>query len=52
MLLLLTGNKEGNKETLNKPKAVKLVGAFGALFSLQRVRFITRVSLFIGGPWA
>jgi hypothetical protein len=33
-LLLLTRNKEGNKETLSKPKAERLVGAFGALFSL------------------
>jgi hypothetical protein len=52
LLLLLTRNKEGNKETLNKPKAEKLAGAFGALFSLLCVRFITRGSLFIGDPWA
>jgi hypothetical protein len=34
LLLLLSQNKKGNKETLSKPKAERLVGAFGALFSL------------------
>jgi hypothetical protein len=51
-LLLLTGNKIESKETLNKPKAEGLAGAFGALFSLQCVHFITKGSLFIGDPWA
>jgi hypothetical protein len=40
-----------NKEILSKPKTEKLAKAFGALFSLQGVRFITRGSLFIGDPW-
>jgi hypothetical protein len=52
LLLLLSRNEERKKETLSKPKAERLAGAFGALFSLLRVRFITRGSLFIGGPWA
>jgi hypothetical protein len=51
-LLLLTGNTIESKETLSKPKTDGLAGAFGALFSLQCVRFITRGSLFIGDPWA
>jgi hypothetical protein len=51
-LLLLTGNKIESKETLSKPKAERPAGAFGALFSLQCVRFITKGSLFIGDPWA
>jgi hypothetical protein len=50
--MLLTGNKKENKEILSKPKAERLPGAFGTLFSLQCVRFITRGSLFIGDPWA
>jgi hypothetical protein len=50
--LLLTGNKTESKETLSKPKADGLAGAFGALFSLQCVRFSTRGSLFIRDPWA
>jgi hypothetical protein len=42
------------KETriiLSRPKAERLADAFGTLFSLQYVRFITRGSLFIGDPW-
>jgi hypothetical protein len=45
-------NRERNKETVSKPKTERPDVAFGALFSLQCVRFITRGSLFIGGPWA
>jgi hypothetical protein len=43
--------QEGNKRTLNRPKTGETTDAFGALFSLQCVRFITRGSLFIGDPW-
>jgi hypothetical protein len=43
LLLLLSRNKEGNKETLSKPKAERLAGAFGALFSFLCVRFIKGV---------
>jgi chromosome segregation and condensation protein ScpB len=43
--------QEGNKRTLNRPKTEETTEAFGALFSLQCVRFITRGSLFIGDPW-
>jgi hypothetical protein len=39
------------KQVLSRPKTERLAVAFGALFSLQRVRFITRGSLFIGDPW-
>jgi hypothetical protein len=42
----------GHKEMLSGPKTERLAVAFGALFSLQCVCFITRGSLFIGGPWA
>jgi hypothetical protein len=35
---------------LCKPKTVELAKAFGALFSFQGIRSITRGSLFIGGP--
>jgi hypothetical protein len=51
-LLLLTGIGKENKGILSKPKAERLAGAFGTLFSLRGVRFITRGSLFIGDPWA
>jgi hypothetical protein len=44
-------NRKCNKETLGEPKTERLAVAFGALFSLQCVRFITRGSLFIGEPW-
>jgi hypothetical protein len=37
-------------EILCKPKTVELAKAFGALFSFQGIRSITRGSLFIGGP--
>jgi hypothetical protein len=40
-----------NKEILSRPKTERTAVAFGALFSLQCVRFITRGSLFIGDPW-
>jgi hypothetical protein len=40
-----------NKKILCKPKTEELAKAFGALFSLQGTRSITRGSLFIGGPW-
>jgi hypothetical protein len=40
-----------NKEILSRPKTERTAVAFGALFSLQGVRFITRGSLFIGDPW-
>jgi hypothetical protein len=40
-----------NKEILSRPKTEITVVAFGALFSLQCARFITRGSLFIGDPW-
>jgi hypothetical protein len=43
--------QEGNKGTLNRPKTEGTIEAFGALFSLLGVRFITRGSLFIGDPW-
>jgi hypothetical protein len=43
--------QEGNKGALNRPKAEETADAFGALFSLQCVRFITKGSLFIGDPW-
>jgi hypothetical protein len=43
---------KGRNRRLAKPKAERLAGAFGALFSLLHVRSITRGSLFIGGPWA
>jgi hypothetical protein len=36
--------------TLGRPKIERLAVAFGALFSLQCVRSITRGSLFIGVP--
>jgi hypothetical protein len=35
-----------------KLKTEELARAFGALFLLQVIRFITRGSLFIGDPWA
>jgi hypothetical protein len=44
-------HKENAKETLSRPKTEGTAIAFGALFSLQCVRFITRGSLFIGDPW-
>jgi hypothetical protein len=34
-----------------RPKTERLAVAFSALFSLQYIRSITRVSLFIGVPW-
>jgi hypothetical protein len=44
-------NSKGKEEILNRPKTERPADAFGALFSLQCVRFITRGSLFIGDPW-
>jgi hypothetical protein len=44
-------NRKCSKETLGEPKTEGLAEAFGALFSLQCVCFITRGSLFIGDPW-
>jgi hypothetical protein len=48
-----TLNSTGNeiRKMLSRPKTERLAEAFGALFSLQCVRFITRGSLFIGDPW-
>jgi hypothetical protein len=46
---LITRNKD--EDMLSKPKTERTVVAFGTLFSLQCVRFITRGSLFIVGPW-
>jgi hypothetical protein len=43
--------EDGTRKILCKPKTEELAKAFGALFSLQGVRFITRGSLFIGDPW-
>jgi hypothetical protein len=39
------------RQILSRPKTERPAADFGALFSLQRVRFITRGSLFIGDPW-
>jgi hypothetical protein len=55
-----TWARKGNTETYEdetqkthcKLKTEELAKAFGALFSLQGIRFITRGSLFIGDPWA
>jgi hypothetical protein len=44
-------NRKCSKGTLGEPKTERLAMAFGVLFSLQCVRFITRGSLFIGEPW-
>jgi hypothetical protein len=44
--------EDGTRKILRKPKTEELARAFGALFSLQGIRFITRGSLFIGDPWA
>jgi hypothetical protein len=52
MLLNRYFYREKEMKHLRKPKAEKPAGAFGALFSLRCVRYITRGSLFIGGPWA
>jgi hypothetical protein len=43
--------EDGTRKIICEPKTEELAKAFGALFSLQGVRFITRGSLFIGGPW-
>jgi hypothetical protein len=43
--------QNGNEEILSRPKTKRTAIAFGALFSLQCVCFITRGSLFIGDPW-
>jgi hypothetical protein len=44
--------EDETREILRRPKTEELARAFGALFSLQGIRFITRGSLFIGDPWA
>jgi hypothetical protein len=58
LFLLLSEEKEmrntyskRDKVILSRPKTEKQAVAFGALFSLQCVRFITRGSLFIGDTW-
>jgi hypothetical protein len=43
--------EDGTRKILGQPKTEELAKAFGALFSLQGIRFITRGSLFIGDPW-
>jgi hypothetical protein len=43
--------EDGIMKILCEPKTEELAKAFGALFSLQGIRFITRGSLFIGDPW-
>jgi hypothetical protein len=50
-MLKLNRIVKGTRVILSRLKTERPADAFGALFSLLCVRFITRGSLFIGDPW-